>query len=153
MAAPVQMPSEVAQRIKLLLDEARVTLYGNDAMIFYGDQSRVPVTPSICVEAGPSVRILAGVPRRTENELRCLILIYWAKVDGNQTTKLDAERCGETTAYFLDQNPTLEYNSDGGIVIHGWVTEIDPGYSYKQGTLFHATRLMWTGKTKTMLGA
>jgi hypothetical protein len=153
MAAPVQMPSEVAQRVKAILDADSVALVTEDGMILYGDQKRVPVTPTVCVEAGQTVRELAGIPRRTENNLVCNILVYYAKVDTNQETKLASEQCGEQIAYHLDANPTLELNGDGGIVIHGWVREIDPGYSYKDGTLYHAVRLVWVGKTKTMLGA
>jgi hypothetical protein len=155
MATPAQFPSEQAQRILLLLQDNKVALLGTDAQILYGDQSRVGVTPTVCVESGPTVRALAGVPRRTENDLITYILIYWAKVQDNQLDKLQAEQCAEGIVRYLDTLPTLERSGDGGILIHGYVTGVEPGYSYKnQGkTLMHAVRLTWTGKTKTMLGA
>lgn len=155
MATPAQFPSEVAQRILDLLKDAQVTLYGADSQILYGDQNRIGVTPTICVEAGATNRILQGVPSRTENNHVAFILIYWAKVDSNQVTKLDCEQAAEATARYLDDNLLLERAGDGGIVIHGYVTNIDPGYSFKdQGkNLYYSVRLTWTGKTKTMLGA
>jgi hypothetical protein len=149
-----QFPSEVAQRIYLLLQDGQTTLLGQDGYLSYGDQSRVPVTPTVCVESGETVRVLGGVPRRTENNFVCYILLYYAKVDTNQETKLASEQLGESICRFLDANPTLERNADGGIVIHGWVSNIDPGYSVRNGsTLMHAVRLTWTGKSKTQLGA
>lgn len=151
-----QFPSEVAQRIYDILNDNLVALLGPDAMIFYGDQRRVPVTPTVCVESGPTDRRLAGVPQRTENELECYILVYWAKVQDVQANKLESEQCAETLARFLDGNLNLERAGDGGIVIHGYVTRIDPGYSYRGGDrkdLYQTVRLTWNGKTKTMLGA
>lgn len=148
-----QFPSEVAERIFNLLGDNSVALITADGQLLYGDQKRIGPTPTVCVEAGRTRRELGGVPRRTENDLVCFIIVYYAKVDTNQQTKIDSERVGENIVRYLDGLPTLERGGDGGIVIHGWVTEIDPGYSFKQGTLYHAVRLTWTGKSKTMLGA
>jgi hypothetical protein len=157
MAAPIQFPSEVAQRILAILIDSQISLVGSDGMILYGDQNRVPVTPTVCVESGETVRALAGVGMngRTENNLTAFILVYWAQVDSNQVTKLAAEQCSENIAKLLDTNPTLALGGDGGVVIHGFVTSIDPGYSFKNNnsTLYYSARLTWTGKTKTMLGA
>jgi len=154
---PAKFPSEVAQRILALLNDSAVTLFGNDYQVLYGDQSRIGITPTVCVEAGGTGRDLAGVPSRVENIHVCYIIIYWAKVDSNQQTKLDSERCGEAVVALLDQNLTLERNGDGGIVIHGFVTSIEPGYRARgqqnASNLYYAVRLTWTGKTKTMLGA
>jgi hypothetical protein len=159
MATPVQFPSEVAQRIYHLIDDAKATLLmspeGVQGQLFYGDQNRIGVTPTACVESGITQRSLAGVPSRTENELQCYIIIYWARVDETQVTKLQAEQAGEAIARYLDANLTLARSGDGGIVIHGFISSIEPGYTYRnQGkTLMQTVRLTWTGKTKTMLGA
>lgn len=157
MATPAQMPSEVANRIFDILNDNVVTLLTADGQLLYGDQNRIAVTPTACVEAGATTRVLAGVGGRgrTENNHTCYILVYYAKVDSNQQTKRDAEKVAEAFAYLLDQNPTLERNSDGGIVVHGFVSNIDPGYSYKDkgSSLYHAVRLTWTGTSKTILGA
>jgi hypothetical protein len=157
MATPIQFPSEAARRIYEILDANKVALLTADGMLCYGDQNRVPVTPTVCVESGPTVRALTGALHRTENSLTCYILLYWAKVQDNQTDKLEAEQCAEGIARYLDTLPSLELNGDGGVVIHGYITDIDPGYSIKgtgqQRNLYQAVRLTWTGKTKTMLGA
>ena len=152
-----QFPDEVAARIQELITDEADTLFGEDYQIFYGDQSRIGITPTICVESGVSVRRLGGIAThgRTENELTTYVIIYYGKVDSNQETKLASDQLGKTVAKYLDTNTTLERDGDGGIVIHGWVTEIDPGYISKDkgNTLYHAVRLTWTGKSKTILGA
>lgn len=155
MATPAVFPSEVAQRIKELIDDAAPTLYGEHYQVLYGDQNRIAVTPTVCIEAGATNRTLAGVPMRTENNHVTYIIIYWAKVDSNQVTKLQCEQVAEATARMLDDNLILERVGDGGIVIHGHVSSIEPGYSYKDQakTLYYSARLTWTGKTKTTLGA
>jgi len=157
MATPIQFPSELAQRMLAILQANKVALVTSDGMILYGDQNNVPVTPTVCVESGPTKRALAGAQYRTENELTCYILIYWAKVQDNQTDKLEAEQCAEAIARYVDANPRLELSGDGGVVIHGFITDVEPGYSFKGSgrskTLYQAVRLTWTGKTKTMLGA
>ena len=153
------MPSEVAQRILALLNDNKVALVTEDGQILYGDQKRIGTTPTLCVESGLTNRSLAGIGGRgrTENDLTCYILLYYAKVDTNQVTRLDSELCAEAVAYLLDQNVILEREGDGGIVIHGYVSAIEPGYSYKGGAqannLYHSVRLTWTGKSKTILGA
>jgi hypothetical protein len=154
MAAHSWKPSIVAQRIKLLFDDNKLALVGTDGMIFYGDQSRIPATPSLCVEAGQTARTLAGVGGngRVENALTCDIFYYYARVEEVQVSKLTVEQGGEAIVDLLDQNPTLARGGDGGIVIHGFIDLIDPGYAIKNKTLWHAVRLRWTGKTKTLLG-
>src|SRR5690349_3605898 len=99
-----QMPSEVGQRIFDLLNDNSVALVTADGQILYGDQKRISVTPTVCVESGRTARSLQGVPQRTENSLRCYILVYYAKVESNQQTKLAAELCGEAIARYLDDN-------------------------------------------------
>lgn len=150
-----QFPSEVAQRIFALLKLNKTDLVTVDGTILYGDQIKIPTTPTVCVEAGTTTRALDGVAAnagRTRNDLECLILVYYSVVQDDQVTKLAAEQCGENIAKYLDDNPTLELSGDGGIVIHGYITSIDPGYSRK-GKYHYAVRLTWNGKSKTILGA
>lgn len=155
MAAPAKFPSEIAQRIFALLTASKVALLGNYGEVYYGDQNRVAVTPALCVESGETTRVLAGVPNRVENTHTVYIILYYSPVDEVQATKLASEQLAETVAAFLDTNVTLDLGGDGGIVIHGFVRSIDPGYRYRnQGkTLMNTVRLTWAGTTKTILGA
>jgi hypothetical protein len=145
----------IAQRIFALLDAAKTDLMNDNALVFYGDQNRVPVTPALCVESGETGRALGGVPNRVENTHTCYIILYHSPVDETQTSKLQSEQYAEAVTAFLDTNLTLDLDGDGGIVIHGFVRNIEPGYSYKNkgNTLMNSVRLTWQGTTKTILGA
>lgn len=151
-----KMPSEVAQRIYDLLVASKVALYGADAMLFYGDQNKIPVSPTICVEAGTVDRPLVGAmgPQgRVENAFTTYILIYHGRIQDVQVTKKEAEAYAEATAAFLDNNPRLVLG-DGpdGKLIHGYCKTIDHGYANRNGTLMYGSRITHTGKTKMQLG-
>jgi hypothetical protein len=84
----------------------------------------------------------------------CYILVYYAKVQNTEANKLEGEVMAENTVKFLDDNLTLtDVNGLDPKVIHGWCTEIDPGYAVKDGTLWHAVRITWQGMSKYQLGA
>jgi len=91
--------------------------------VYFGDQNKIPRVPAACVEPVDKTRELAGVPRRTDNELQVYIL----------ETLLHAD------AQF------------GGLVIHSLVTSIESGYSHRTGTLYRSSRLTFVGTTKTNL--
>jgi len=152
-----QFPSPVAQRLYDLVNDNKTALLTADGQLLYGDQNRIATTPTLCVESGPTGRVLAGVGGngRTENNHTCWLILYYAKVDTNQDTKKESEQTAEAIAAYLDQNVRLERSGDGGIVIHGYVSNIEPGYRLRNEgkTLMHAVRLTWTGKSKTILGA
>jgi hypothetical protein len=148
-----RFPSEIAQRILTLL-ETNKTSFGEFATVFYGDQDKLPTTPTICIEAGVMERSLAsaqGPAGRTLNECTCYIIVYYAKVDSNQVTKLAGETTSEAVAAFLDTNPQLLLAGIDPKVIHGFVRVIDHGYIRKD-TLMYGSRLTWVGKTKMQLG-
>jgi len=158
--AHAKMPSEVAQRILALFERDKDTLYppadnaGQSAQVLYGDQDRIGITPTICVEAGVVDRSLASAmgPRgRVENAITVFIIVYYARVDDNQVTKLAAEQCAEAAANYIDSNPQLVLDDDGK-VIHGYVRSVDHGYARKNKTLMYGSRLTWVGKTKMQLG-
>lgn len=156
--APARFPSEVAQRITDLLDNvtAKTNVIGSaEATVFYGDQDKLPTTPTVCVEAGDTTRPLAGVRLMVEATHLCYILVYFGKVQSEGTNKKEGELCAERIATYLDSNPELK-NLAGTdpIVIHGWCIEISPGYAVKNDrTLTHAVRIVWQGKSKYQLGA
>lgn len=150
------LPSQVAIRIHALLDvpATKSALLGQYGSLFYGDQNRLPTTPVVCVEAGPTRRTLVGAPLMVMCEHECYILVYHSKVQSEETNKLESETIAEGIANELDKNPTLiGPNSEAGIVTNGFCTSIDPGYAVKEGTLYKAVRITWNGSAKTRLGA
>lgn len=159
MGTPAKFPSQVAQRIMDILTANKAALVAaghlaDDAnSIMYGDQDKLPVTPMLCIESGTTTRELDGVPQRVLCRHEVHLIYYHSRVQEVQLLRLEAEEGAEAIVTVLDSNLTLELESDGGIVIHGFVTNIDPGYIRKgERTLVRSVRLTWQGKTKTMLG-
>lgn len=157
--AQAKFPSEVAQRIFDLINHVtnKANLITADGTLFYGDQDRLPTSPTVCVEAGPTVRPMASAAKpggMVENQHEAYILVYYGSVQSNQDNKIEAEQLAEGIVAFFDSNVRLEGPAgEEGIVIHGWCTSIDPGYSIKEGTLWTAVRIVWQGISKTVLGS
>lgn len=125
---------------------------GGSVNVWYGDQDSVPRTPSICVEPGTKRRVLAGVPDMTLIDIDVHLLLYHSPISEQQDARQDCIAFAEGVERFLHINHLNLANSNGDqIIIHGFVTEMDPGYVYKSGTLHHAVQMVWTGTTKTSL--
>ena len=156
-------PHEVAKRIQSILEFNKVALFTAHPLVLvqgitpvmYGDQKRLPITPMVCVEAGELTKTLVTSGNTTLNEFRTYILVYHSEVQDIQTNKLESEQLGAAVADLLEDNLQLVKPDtlDDPLVIHGFVTNADPGYSFKDNTLYAAVRLTWQGKSKTRLGA
>lgn len=147
-------PSQVAQRIFDIIQGKKVTLLGAAGSLYYGDQNKLPTTPTVCVEAGTTDRDLKAAQFMVLNTHECYILVYHSKVQPIETNKKESEVIAEGIAKELDGNPTLiGPANEPGIVTNGFCSRIDPGYAVKDGTLYKAVRIQWNGTTKTRLGA
>lgn len=134
----------VVQKVHDVLTAAKVELGLQD--VWYGDQNLIPRYPAVAVEAGPFDRTLAGIggKGRTENRIRVLLLLYLAKIADVQVTKKQTDELAERIMDKLHEDITM-----GGLVIHGFVTTIEPGYATRGGTLMRTTRVTWEGLSKT----
>ena len=120
----------------------------NPDLIYYGDRQLIPATPAISVVPGPYTRALSGMggKGRTDNNIRIFFLCYIARVDNSQELAKDVDLFGEVLMDILHEDITLD-----GLVIHGFVTAIEPGYATRSGTYMHACRVTWEGLTKTFI--
>jgi hypothetical protein len=118
--------------------------------VFYGDQDRLPHTPSICVEPGDASYELAGLPNMTENLLEVFILVYHNQVQDLQQTRLETDELASQIRRLLHQDLQLQVVG-GPLLTHGYVRAHESGYTYKQKTLYRSARLVYVGKNKTSL--
>lgn len=116
------------------------------ADVWYGDQSRLPRTPADCVDAGPMERTLNRATGKggTENTFRIYHLIYLGKVQDVQANLKQAQELAESIMTVLHEDITL-----GGLVLHGFVTTIEPGFVRKGDALMKVQRLAWHGMNQT----
>lgn len=125
---------------------------GGEVNVWYGDQDSIPRTPAVCVEPGTKRRTLAGVPDMTELNLDVHLLVYHNAIAEQQASRKFCIQIAEGIEQFLHINHLNMVNSLGEqIIVHGLVTEFDPGYVYKQGTLNHSVHMIWTALSKTSL--
>ena len=137
--------SVMCDRLFTLLDNNKAALGLAD--LFYGDQSKIPRTPTLCLEPDIKQRTLAGVPRRSENTLRAYLLIYVSKVQDVQSNSRDVLVFAETVEALLHVEPTL-----GGLLVHSFCPAIEPGYRTRDNTQFRACRITFEGINKSILG-
>lgn len=128
--------------------------------VWYGDQTLVPDTPSLCVEPGVVRSPLAGVPAQVENTLDVILLLYHSRLSpltagtdgGQQAERRAAIQFAYNIRNYLHQNHLQLFNVSGDrITVHSWVTELDPGYAYRNNSMYNAVRMTWQSITKTRL--
>lgn len=118
------------------------------ADVWYGDQVKLPRTPSDCVEAGPMDREPAGVSGKglTENTFRIYHLVYVGRV---QDVQVNLKQAQELTEAMMDLLHTdMQF---GDLVLYGYVRTIEPGFVRKADGLLKVQRLLWQGMNKTRI--
>lgn len=136
--------NEVTQYVKQKLEDHKDTLGLED--VFLGDQDRIPRTPAACVEPGNKTRELAGAPRRTAVFMEVYTLLYHTDVRDVQENVKAANKLAEDAEALLHQDSDL-----GGLAIHCYVTEMQPGYVSRGRVLMRATRITLQVQSKVML--
>ena len=161
--AQAKYPEDVAQRVYDILDANRTALGIPDKGLYYGDQDKIPVTPTYCVEPGPSTKELAGALYQVEVQFELYVMVYHSPVKEIQTTQKEVQLLASAVEELFHlsylrlqppQNPGSQLPADQ-FVVQGHFVGNDPGYTAKNNglTLMRAVRLTWQGKSKIRLGA
>lgn len=119
--------------------------------VLYGRQEQIPRSPTFVVTPGPKRRDLAGVSApggRTMNFLTVFIDVHTSKVGDEETERLAVDQLAEAAEVVLHSDVTM-----GGIIIHGFVNEWNPGETHNQGGEFRSVRMTYVGITKTYLSS
>lgn len=135
---------EVTQYMYNLISSAKADLGLSD--VFWGDQTRLPRYPVACVVAGNKTRELNGLPRKTDVQIECYVVLYHGEVQSPQTNDQEASTLAEAVESLLHQDAQM-----GGKAIHSMVSEVDPGWANRANTLVRATRLTFQVQSQTML--
>lgn len=139
--------SDVTQAIVDVIDAAKNSLGINK--VHYGDQVSIPKPPVVIVEGVRAVRNLNETGHTVRNELATEILVFAASVNQPRATRKTAIVLAESVA---DLFVTPTARNLGGIIVHGYVSEINPGYSRRgDGPLLHTVQLTWIGKSQGRL--
>lgn len=134
----------LTQYVQDTLDAGKVDSGIQD--IWYQDQQKIPRYPAACVIPGTKTRDYNGNARRTLVNLEVYVIIYFGKVQDIQENNIATVDIAETVERQLHVDSRC-----GGIVIQSLVTEVDPGYANRSGTLVAATRLTFSATSQISL--
>jgi len=137
-----QVCDDVVERLKDWSEDLNV----GEGDIYYGDQERIPRSPTLCVEPGEKKPELYGAGRMTEMIITVYVLVYHSEIKNTEENRRNADKLAEAIADRLNAIPTL----DGG-AIHCWVSNISSGYATKQNSTMRASRITFDVQTQERL--
>lgn len=138
--------SEFADRMIVLLNENTEELEIPDDGIFYGDQTRIPTSPCICVEPSTKVPTLKAAGRMTDVVITLYILVYHSEIRELTANRRDADLLAEDICDLVNFDPNFF-----GLAIHCYVTDVTSGYSNKVNGTIRTTRITWEATTQERL--
>lgn len=145
-----QFPSEVADFITNKIDTNKDTL--GVRQVLMGKHNMVPLSPTVRVVPAPRRRNLVGVSApggRVEN-------LFTTYVDVMISDALVGEAEGMRAVELLANQVEILIHNDvtlGGLIIHGFFVEADPGEEFIQNSKYRVVRLTHTGVSRTYLSA
>lgn len=164
MTQPEPMPDSalaIAERFYqiCLTNRFELGFYGG---VYFGDQVMLPGTPALCIEPGTLKQDLVSASNRTQNDIDTYFLVYHAPISEKQNARREAIAVAENLKRFLHRNHLrlytapatiggLEQDLNRQLTVHGHCVETDPGYQFKQGTLYNAVQMTWRSLSKTWL--
>lgn len=117
--------------------------------VLYGDHNNLPTGMAVTIQPARKNRELEGVAGpggRTMNFMRILVTLYNSRVGSEEEQRLTVDLTSESIESLLHSDTTM-----GGIIIHGFVEEIENGVVVRDGSMFRTVVLTYVGKTKTNL--
>lgn len=108
--------------------------------IFYGDQAKYARFPSIAVESAPVERTLNQTGLQQRIGFTMYVLIFHGGLRDAQERRKMADETAEKVVVQLQSDRQL-----GGLIIHGHVTNLEPGYTSRGGQLLVTHRATWEG--------
>jgi hypothetical protein len=134
----------VADFLEALLETNKGALGLQD--VFYGDQNRIPRTPTACVDPGEKRRQLNGAPRRTQLDIVIYILVYHNAVTNVEVLAKTNDKLSEDIETVIHVDAQM-----GGLLIDSMVTNIEFGYASRGKTLYRVSRLTVEGRSQAQL--
>lgn len=144
MSGPTSSLETFVATIQNLIVTNQVSLGIQD--VWYGEQRKIPRTPTIEIIPGQKVRSLAGAPRRVANAFECFIMIQAGMVQDTQLNLHLAGQLAESVEAVIHADPTL-----GGICINCLVVRTEFGVAERSSTEYRAARLTVQGESRTLL--
>lgn len=135
---------------KALVDQYKTDMAGTNTFglndVFYGDQVKIPKSPTLCIEPAQTVRIVNSTGCQTENDFALNVILYDSRLGDVEGIQFDLDTLAEDIMDDLNKVGTL-----GDLIVFGHALTIEYGYLIKSNRLMRADRIVFTAKTKTEL--
>lgn len=122
------------------------------ADVFYGDQEKIPSTPVVCVEPGYKTNLLdlGAMARKLNIEFNLSFLIYHSFITSPQENRRGADLLAEAVESMVhsDKQAGTQPNN---LVIHGYCTSVESGYTTKGNSLLRSCKVMYYAKSQVIL--
>lgn len=137
----------VAEYIFNLIDANKANLL--ITTVLYGNHNTLPNAGVAVVTAMGKRRMLVGASApggRTENQLIVVIDLHWSRVGDEATERRAADDRATALENLIHSDVTL-----GGLIIHGFISDVDRGETNTNASMFRSVRMAFSGKTRTYL--
>lgn len=114
--------------------------------VFYGDQMRIPNSPTLCVEPATTERVLSNTGLTTANTFYFNIILYDTRLGDVEEIQYTLDQLAEDVVDRLHSIGTLDE-----LIIYGVAERMEYGYLIKSNRLMRADRIMFRAETKTEL--
>lgn len=135
----------VTQKMHDILEARKVPLGLAD--VYYGDQDQIPTFPAACVFSGPRTRRVTETGK-PEVVISVTIIIYFGRIQSSELNIKRTEEISEAVEDELHKNRSMD-----GLVVHGYVTSVDPGVALKNDVMIKATRITWEARSQKLFAA
>lgn len=139
---------QFAKDTQVLVEANQVALGLTD--VFFGDQTKIPRTPAVCIEPGGKTRELNGIPRRTYVTLTVYLILYHYRIDGIESIREDNDFLTEQLEAVLHVDAQMKAGGEA-TVIDSMVRDIESGFQQKANSLFRASRLTFEAHSQMQL--
>lgn len=118
------------------------------ADVFFGDQNTIPTTPVVCIEPQMKVNSLreSAAARYIDIEFTLFFLVYFSFIQSPQENRRGSDALAEAIESVVHADRTL-----GGLVIHGYCTLIESGYTTKGNSLLRSNKITYIAQSKSIL--
>jgi hypothetical protein len=142
--------SVVTQALVDLIEDAHVP--ADLKAVFYGDVALIPKVPAVAVQPGSRRRTFNQTGLQYEIVFQTLITVYHSQLSDIQDVTKDVDELAEEIEATINAARLLPDGDGAQRIIHGYISEVEPGYATRGTSLFVAHRLTHTAISRHRVG-
>ena len=120
--------------------------------MYYGDQARIPEVPSAAAMSGPRNREFNQTGLQYEMVIVTYVMVYHGLIGDLQTLTKSTEELIESLEATLNGARKLPDSTGAAQIIHGMVSNVEPGFAERGKALFVVHRMTHTAISRHQVG-